>query len=295
MENIEEKYDDVELESIVKLSKKLKEASKRLSKRDARYLVDMYYQMQRYRVSLNNQIRIAKKENEPLNDFTAWASTVTESLEQTIKKALDIYSTESDVGKWMRSIHGIGPVIASGIIAHIDMRHCEKDKEGRPTGKRITPGMIWRYAGLDPTKEWEKNTKRPWNAQLKTLCWKLGESFVKTQNSPKSFYGPIYKERRKYDEEKNERHGYEALAKKQLETKMFKKDTITKQAYMKGELTDGHIFSISKRVTVKLFLSHLWEVWYEIEYKEKPPRPWIFALGGHDTAHYIAPPNWPMK
>lgn len=285
--------DDSELESLAKLSTTLKIASKKLDKNDVRYLVKMYYQLQNYRIKAGNQVAIAKKEGKEINEFIIWISKTTEKLEGVVKKGLDIYSMEHEVTRWMRSICGIGPVLASGLYAHINIRYHNKER-GEVEGC-MTPAKIWRYAGLDPTVIWEKNIKRPWNAELKVLCWKIGESFVKTQNNPKSFYGPIYKERRKYDDEKNANHLYAEHAAKQLATKNFKRDTITKQAYLRGELSDGHIYSISKRKVVKLFLCHLWEVWYEIEFKRKPARPWIFALGKHDEAHYIAPPNWPMK
>lgn len=56
------------------------------------------------------------------------------------------------------SIHGIGPVISAGLLAHIDIH------------RAVTVGHIWRFAGLDPSVKWLKKTKRPWNAGLKVLC-----------------------------------------------------------------------------------------------------------------------------
>jgi len=63
-------------------------------------------------------------------------------MENQIKRSLDKFTDHHPVGKWMKSIHGIGPVIAAGMLAHIDIE------------KAPTAGHIWRYAGLDPTVVW---------------------------------------------------------------------------------------------------------------------------------------------
>lgn len=298
---------DDELKGMANFSKELREACIHLTKEDARFLVKTYYRMQRYRIISMGQIRSKEREESP---FIGWCCDVTEKLEKVIQKGLDEYSMNHPVGRWMREIVGIGPVIASGFLAHIDMRHrnraciykgnkriCPEDCQDHfvePVGS-ITPAKIWRYAGLDPTVRWEKGQKRPWNSELKVLSWKLGESIVKTQNNKDSFYGPLYKERRKYDEEKNENNGYVELAKNQLLRFNYSKDTETRKCYEQGKLSKGHLYAVSKRKIVKLFLSHLWEVWYQVEFGRKPSRPWIFSIKGHDDMHYIAPPNWPMK
>ena len=82
-------------------------------------------------------------------------------------------------------------MIAAGLEAHIDITRAP------------TVGHIWRYAGLDPTCEWRKGEKRPWNASLKTLCWKIGESFVKVSGKEKSLYGRLWKERKELEEKRN--------------------------------------------------------------------------------------------
>lgn len=278
---------DEELLTSTKFSKELKDACTRLTREDARFLVRTYYRMQRYRIISMGQIRSNDKKDSP---FISWCCDVTEKLEKVIQKGLDEYSMNHPVGQWMRSIIGIGPVIASGFLAHIDMRHC--DREGMEG--TITPAKIWRYAGLDPTVVWKKGQKRPWNSDLKVLCWKLGESFVKTQNNKDSSYGALYQERRKYDEMKNESGGYTELAKNQLVKFNYSKETEARKAYEQGKLPKGHLYAVSKRKIVKLFLSHLWEVWYQVEFQRKPSRPWVFSIKGHDEMHYIAPPNWPM-
>jgi len=70
-----------------------------------------------------------------------------------------------------------------------------------------------------------------WNAFLKTLCWKIGESFIKAGG----YYRGVYDEARARDEIQN------------------------------PDLTKAHYFARAKRKAVKRFLSDLWLSWREME------------------------------
>jgi hypothetical protein len=129
------------IEAGAKLSKDLKEAAKILTKQEVRYLVDIYYLIQENRKAAANQVRAMEAEPTALVDFFSGEYT---KLESNIKKAMEIYSDNDPIGKWCRSIVGIGPVIASGLLAHIDISKCQ------------TAGHIWRFAGLDSTVHWFK-------------------------------------------------------------------------------------------------------------------------------------------
>lgn len=59
----------------------------------------------------------------------------------------------------------------------------------------------------------------------------------------------------------------------------------TKYGVTKGT---GHIHNMAQRKTVKIFLSHLWAVWRELDGLDVT-KPWIIAQGGHSD--YIAPPG----
>lgn len=132
--------------------------------------------------------------------------------------------------------------------------------------------------------------RRPWNARLKTLCWKVGESFKKVSKSEDAFYGHVYRERKALEVERNEAGQFaELAAKKLLETNI--KDRDTKATYKAGRLPAGRLDLRATRYAVKLFLSHYWAVGYEIEHGKKPPNPWIVEHGGHSTV--IPPPHWP--
>ncbi len=270
---------DIDLTPVIRLTKDLRSAARTLSDHEARFLVDAYYAMQDDRIRAAHQHRALSKSNEPA-EVMSWLLEQREILEKQVARALDAYSGAQQIGMWARSIIGIGPVITAGLLAHIDIT------------KAPTVGHIWRYAGLDPTQVWEKGQRRPWNASLKTLCWKVGESFVKVSGNEKDIYGKVYKERKALETQRNERFEFAEQAKAALARKKFGADTQAKKFYDQGMLPPGHIHARAKRYAVKLFLSHMHHVWWEIQTGEKPPKPYVITHMDH--AHYIEPPNWPM-
>ena len=261
-----------------KLGRDMEKASSTLTAVEARYLVDSYYAMQAGRIRANNQIRALTQSGEP-HESIAWLSTESRVLEESVKRTLGAYSANHPVGKRMRTVVGVGPVIAAGLLAHIDITRAP------------TAGAIWRYAGLDPTSEWKKGEKRPHNASLKTLCWKLGESFVKVCNHKDAVYGKLYQERKEAELVKNEAGAFADQAAAELEKFKIGKTTDAYKAYSIGKLPPAHIHARAKRVAVKMFLSHLHQVWYEVEFGETAPVPYVFEFADKEHVHKIEP-NW---
>lgn len=231
-------------DAIDRLHKDLRKAAVTLTPDEARFLVDAYYTMQENRKRADNQILAMEAAGEP-HGIISWLSANARVLENQIKSALDVYSGYQPLGKWARSVKGIGPVIAAGLLAHIDVAKAE------------TAGAVWRFAGLDPTSKWDKGEKRPWNAALKTLCWKIGESFVKVHNADDAFYGRLYAERKALETERNERGDYKEQA--EAGAKRVGKTTEAYKSYIIGKLPPGHIHARAKRYAVKLFLAHYHE------------------------------------
>jgi len=374
-----------------RLSRDIRNATATLTAREARYLVDTYYQMQSYRIASDNQVRSMTQDEEP-HETIGFFGDQMRALEGQIKRVLDDWTATQALSVWAKGITGIGPVIAAGLLAHIDIT------------KAPTAGHIWRYAGLDPTISWrssddcrklvseafakhdnqldaitalsnefnrsvpnllnlseaewdyddekdsdggpafiiiekiiqsnlaKKLAKRPWNASLKLVCWKLGESFVKVSGNEKDVYGKIYVSRKQYEIERNEavneitgvvptitadqglansRNGVyvgpdgevsiagawyvggNAIAAAQtLAKKRIGKDTDAYKAYSKGKLPPAHIHARAKRYAVKMFLSHYQEVGYKLEFGKAPPAPYPMAILGH--GHYMPPPNVPV-
>jgi len=269
----------IELEPLARLTKDLANASKTLSIREARYLVDAYYMLQENRISASHQLRTLNENDEP-HTVIDWLASQNELLENQIKRALDKWTDSQPVSAWAKSICGIGPVISAGLLAHIDIKHCP------------TVGHIWRFAGLDPTLKWEKGKKRPFNASLKTLtAFKLGESFVKVQNNDNDVYGKVFASRKKQEQERNDTMLFADQAKVRVEK--VGKSTDAFKAYSIGKLPPAQIHARARRYAVKLFLAHYHAVAYFEHHRTMPAFPYVFEhLPGH--VHFIAPPNVDM-
>ena len=267
------------IDELEQLTDRVRMQASRMGAQEVRYLVDTYYQMQDRRKASANQERALDEANEPiaLTDFFVALDSFSE---RKIKQMLQAYAEGKQDATWAMSIRGSGPVIAAGLAAHIDITQAP------------TVGHIWRFAGLDPTLEWNKGQKRPFNAKLKVLCWKVGESFVKVKNHDEDIYGKIYDLRKRLEEERNEAGQFAEQAKAKLEKFKIGKDTEAYKAYSIGKLPPAHIHARAKRYAVKLFLAHYHHVAYEVQYGEAPPKPYVIEQLGH--AHYMAPPNWPM-
>lgn len=264
----------MQLESIQRLTKDLKEASYILSDDEARFLVDAYYMMQDNRIRSAGQIRSMAESGEP-NAVLQWLLGQNTTLENQVKRALDAYSGAHAVGQWARAQKGIGPVIAAGLLAHFDIH------------KAPTNGHFWSFAGLDPRNEWKKGEKRPHNASLKTLCWKIGESFVKVSGHEDAFYAHLYLERKEREALKNEALEFADQAKAKLDKFSIGKTTDAYKAYSQGKLPPAHIHARAKRYAVKRFLSDLHYVWFMNEFGKEPPVP--YAVAHLDHAHWVKP------
>lgn len=329
----------VQWESLDKLTRDMKKAASLLSRQHARWLTDMYYQMQQYRITSANQIRQSGETNEPNEVFT-WFLSSFKSQEANLKNALGTFARTYKVGKWLQSIVGIGDVLSAGLLGHLDIR----------MSKVSASGFI-RYCGQDPKREWlgrEKATtlvkkhlddipnsrelelinlvkigeeistkpdsilkavtkegkkcskaelikylsKPPYNSFLKTLCFKINESFVKFKNHPKGgLYGGIYETHKLRIMARNERGEYAETAAEILKAKNYNKSTEAYKAYSEGKLPQAHMHMRAMRKVISIFLSHLHHVMYLDYYGENPYHPYAFDKLDHDRDSYIAPPN----
>ena len=140
-----------ELEAVARFSKELREGAKKLGKDEVRFLVDYYYQMQHDRIAMEGRIRSIKqnKEKEEPYEVLSFVGLQVGTIESNIKKVLDWYTLNDPVGKWCRSITGLGPVIAAGFLAGLDVTD------------RPTAGHFWSYCGLN-------DQNRPWIGREKT-------------------------------------------------------------------------------------------------------------------------------
>lgn len=125
----------------------------------------------------------------------------------------------------------------------------------------------------------------PYNRTLKTLMYKISDSFVKNKNRG-SLYGAIYADRKAQELRMNEEGKLAAAAAKAMASKKFvNKDMI--ETYSNGKLSLGHIEMRARRVAVRVFLVHVFEeMWWE-HYNTEPPKFYPLQHLGHED--YIQP------
>lgn len=281
-------------EAVARLTVAEAKAAAQLGEGEVRYLVDLYYQLQEMRKGTANQTRALVADEQPF-DANAWVAAQFETMERQIRRVLARYADSVPLGEAVQRVVGIGPVITAGLLAHVDI------------AKAPTVGHIWRFAGLDPTCAWGKGEKRPWNARLKVLCWKIGESFVKVMNHPEAEYGPLLKERKAYEWQRNLSGGNAEAIAARLADRRPGRDTeaikwLTGQyhsedvsaALAAGELSEvkpreggtpmlppGQIHARAKRWTVKLFLSDYHLAAYRLVLGQEPPLSYALTLPEH--------------
>jgi hypothetical protein len=218
---------------------------------DLRTLVDLYYRIQDMRKAMASQENAARKANRkrqlPVSKILVWVLVMLTRLEtKVVSKALKNEAVKHPLCRWAMKQVGVAHVLASAFFAYIKVEKAEH------------VSGVWRYAGQDPTAKWEAHTKPPWNLFLKTLCWRLGDSFVKSHNKAGATYGKLYEARKKYEQARNERG--ELAAQAAAGAARVKKETEAYKFYIKGVLPPGHIESRARRFAVKRFLSHYWMV-----------------------------------
>lgn len=246
--------------------------AEKLSNAEARFIVSDYYDSQDARKRADMQLRHlgdkAGVANAPLLQYSAkcWAE-----MEVTVKRALEKYAAASPVGRWVLAQHGVGPVIAAGMLAHLDIT------------KAPTVGHFWRFAGQDPTCKWNKGEKRPYNAEMKQLVYHFGECAKRFSNMADNFYGKIYRARKEFLVKRNE-EGFNAERAKTFRTN----SADVKKTLKEGKLPASNLDRQAANYAAKIFLSHLHAVMYWDKYRKAPPKPFAIQHQGH--AHEIRIP-----
>ena len=222
-------------------------ADYKLSTEDIPDAVELYYDAQRLRILHYNKDRTEDDRAQMRRWFNSWLETGEKLLKRKIEDWLG--SEEAPLeSKWAYDQDGIGPVLASGLSAYIDVT------------KAPTVSSLWKFAGLAPGSDRRvKGKKLPYCARLKVLCFKLGESFVKISGKEGATYGRLYAEFKQQEVRRNEEGKYAAVAVDELRSKNFRDDTVTKTRLLSGKLSDAHLHARAKRRVVKIFLQHFWQ------------------------------------
>jgi hypothetical protein len=325
---------------LLRMAKDMKPESMR---RDLRFLVDLYYNLQKVRIKMGNQIKaIESLDRGESLVLTKILFKEVDELEEVVKRTLPSLLKHDKTSQWAMAQLGIQATLAAPLRAYIDLNRAP------------TTGHILRFAGLDPTNRWVKaeeakamvkevkeehpeaaedievliaacsirinrtpdrlfnsamfyekfedaNAKvpteesvikgisqRPWNARLKTVCWKLGDQFVRNHTrGDRCFYGVIYQRHKMVLIKKNLSGEFKELADKTLadRPRMNARD---KKIYKDGKIPPGRLEYQARRHAVKMFLHHWHWLAYVEKFKKDPPAPYANGILGH--AHYIPPP-----
>lgn len=321
---------EVELFKAQKLSGELLAEMRTVSsigRDEIKILINNYYQVQDMRKATREQIRsieagraVGSKSNVAILDWMLKNNVI---IEKGVEDALDAITMSTPVGRWLRGIVGIGPILSGGLLAYLDVTNIQYatafhsyaglNDNNRPwlgTAKtteivnsiipsrgKVTDEMVveiaaktqWSYEYIRenayvPKKKdsdemkWDKSkiilccSKIPYNRSLKVLMYKVGASFQWLCNNEKSLYGRLYSERRVLETKRNENGEYAKQAANILATKNIGKTTAAYKAYSQGMLPAAHIAARASRWTQKIFLSHLFEEMYRVQYDKVPPR-----------------------
>ena len=139
------------------------------SREEARYISDIYYQVQAMRLAVEGQLRAMAqgvdqdsdivKDNKTISvpvqskPFMEWYHDNLLLMEQQIKKALSVFADSTYMGKWAGANLGIGPTIATQLVAYLDI----------PSETGFYAGNWWSYCGLN-------DNNRPWLGREKSAA-----------------------------------------------------------------------------------------------------------------------------
>jgi hypothetical protein len=261
---------------------------------------------------LSKEEKITKGESEYLEKL--WSISVeTKKLENRYKILMDEYlSIEPIWCEWLKDIKGISSVLGSSLIKNFG--YCEiiisentigddeKPKTGEMIGRETgdkkefekawklyqnNPELhhrsgypyissLWKHCGLDPdgAKGRKKGEILHYNPKLKTLAWKIADSFVKQRTHP---YRGIYDNEKVIQQERVYPIGH------------LKKNFGGKYKDSDVKLTKLHVELRARRKMIKIFLQHYWLVGRTL--KGLPvSMPYQFEKLGHKS--FIPPPHF---
>lgn len=218
-----------------------------------RALVDLRDRtIQKARIAMGNRLSAMERgDDDPAyaDMIERWFVTF-ERLEKELDDDIRTLADDMPIVQRMIAVKGVGELLAVKVAAMIDIERAD------------TVSALWKYAGYGVTNgerdRLQKGEKAPYNKRLKTTCYLVATSFMRA-SSP---YRQIY------DDAKTK---YEA---REL-----------------GEnppgWTKGHIDNAAKRKMIKMWLSHLWQVWREME-GLPVTEPYIMGTNGH---HHMRTPE----
>lgn len=210
----------------------------------ARPLVDLRDRtLQKSRIAFHNRVAAIER---GADDATKEGLALLQAWEERFSKLEDeanedIYNLIRDepIVQDIQAIKGIGPILAAKLVSMVDI------------SRSPTVSAFWRYCGyavIDGAAERRtRGEKLHYSSRVRSTCYLIGSSFLKTKDSP---YKPLYYDAKEYYQE------------------------------VHPDWTKKHIHLAALRKMIKVFLCHLWEYWREMEGLETPPL-YVMQQMGH--------------
>lgn len=115
----------VEMQGLVELPEQVLKSSALLTRDQLRFIMSIYYHIQEYRRSLENQIPSVLQglEGETLDipPVIDWVVREIYNTEISIEKIAEAYTDSNPVTRWAKSIIGVSPIVAAGLVAEFDI------------------------------------------------------------------------------------------------------------------------------------------------------------------------------
>ena len=243
---------------------------------DLGYWVNNYWQVQKLRIATGNRMFDFKKRKLESTEGTIQLSERLSDLEKFLDKQIKKEIKTIPIWiSWLKHIKGIGHCLGGQLICEVGTVADEKyikvidgDKIGQRKVRACpTISSLWKYAGFSCDEQGNALKKKRgeavcWNTQLKMICWKIAKSIIKTSGG--SFYEQLYRQYKRHYEQK------------------YAGDKDTEKGWK------GHQDSRAMRKMIKIFLSHLWIKWREIE-GLVVRKPYVNDVLNHKD--FIAPPE----
>lgn len=249
-----------------------------------RYLTDLYDQAQKLRIGVDNRIRAASQGADGGDPDPELREVATDMLavERKIFRRMKREIKDHPAWPWMEGVKGIGPTLGTKILGLIGQIETFD-----------TVSKLWAFSGYavrDGKRERPvKGKKIGYSVRLKTALYLAGDSFVKSRSPYRDLYDDR-KERYLRDKQlvvirrlvpEADSPDEELLVSKAMRARLVK---LCNEREEGAAWTDGHVEAAARRYMVKIFVSHLWEVWREEEgFPTRPP--YALEYLNHSTYH----------
>jgi len=238
-------------------------------------LVQMYYDVQRFRLRGNNRVKALSRGASKSERLQLPVDSL-QSIEDGIAKNILQVVKDEPIWPWLSAQRGIGHILAAAIIASgLDP---EIDK----------PSSWWRYAGVGivdgKNQRPRRGEKRTYNGFLRRTLYVLVTSFLKSHDPSRdrsSFYAELYYRFREESIRNRPELSIAHPCKRckqtgKLKDKISEVDKICDWCNGKGESeTMFHHHARAMMLTQRVFLTHLQEKWRSALKLTRPRFPYI--------------------